>query len=536
MTSFTYTVGKPDTFVPSPQQAAFIGWVKTGRGSLLLRARAGTGKSTTLVYGVREMVGTSVAVCAYNKSAGDELKDKLESIGVTWESGVRCGTFHSHGLNAWRKVVGDRANAKDFIDDKKVLKLCQREGKAVPEHLIKFVTKAVSLAKQRAFGVVVPSEDKSQWLNLVSHFDLEELLSEDGEELPDNNESLVLDGLRHAVRIFRASVALDREVIDYDDMILAPLIHNARVWKNNWVLVDEAQDTNPARRALAKKMLMPGGRAVFVGDPAQAIYGFTGADNDALEVIKREFSCQELPLTVTRRCPKSVVRLAQGWVPDYEAHPDAAEGSVETMTELAFTSLPAEAFTSQDAVLCRNTKPLVAFAFALIRRGIPCHVEGKDIGNGLLALATKWKGIKKLAALASQLERYQEREVPRLLAKGKEQNAANLEDRVATLQIIISSCDSGAGIDVLRAKIDALFGNTPEGQTPKNLTLATIHKSKGREWSRVYWLGRNRYQPSPFARQEWQQEQEQNLMYVAATRTKDALVDVIVPLPAKRKG
>ena len=127
-----------------------------------------------------------------------------------------------------------------------------------------------------------------------------------------------------------------------------------------------------------------------------------------------------------------------------------------------------------------------------------------------------------------------EKETGRLLGKGQEQNAAALSDRVETLMIIISSCDSGAGIDALRAKIDSLFGDTPDGKEADNLTLATVHKSKGREWARVYLLGRNRYMPSPFARQDWQQQQERNLMYVAVTRAKETLVEVIVPLPGKK--
>lgn len=532
-------VSRPEVlpvFVPSSQQARVISWVKQGKGSLQIIARAGTGKSTTLVQMVREMTG-SVALAAYNRAAGDDLKDKLVEVGVSLSgaNGVRAGTFHSFGLNAWRRVVGARADEKSFINDKKVRELCEREGKVIPEDFVTFVCKAVSLAKQRAFGVVADANSKDNWMALVNHFDLDEHLFDIDNDAPDESERerVVLEGLRHAVRIFRASAALCKEVIDYDDMIFAPLFFNAKVWKNDWVLVDECQDTNPARRALAKKMLKPGGRAVFVGDPAQAIYGFTGADNDAMEVIRKEFNCEVMPLTVTRRCPKAVVRMAQQWVPDYEAHTDAPEGSVDLVMEKALEGLPAESFRSSDAMLCRNMKPLVAFAFSLIRRNIPCHVEGKDIGEGLMALAKKWK-VKTLDALSARLEKHLEREVPRLLAKGLEQKAESLSDRVGTLQIIISSCDSGAGIAGLKARIESLFGNTPEGEQPKTFTLATIHRSKGREWERVYWLGRNRYQPSPFARQEWQAEQERNLMYVAATRAKRELVDVIVPLAPKK--
>jgi superfamily I DNA/RNA helicase len=58
------------------------------------------------------------------------------------------------------------------------------------------------------------------------------------------------------------------------------------------------------------------------------------------------------------------------------------------------------------------------------------------------------------------------------------------------------------------------------------LVLSSIHKAKGREWKRVFWLDRHSTCPSKWARQAWQQEQERNLMYVAATRAQELLVDL----------
>ncbi|MEY9138574.1 superfamily I DNA/RNA helicase [Bradyrhizobium diazoefficiens] len=63
------------------------------------------------------------------------------------------------------------------------------------------------------------------------------------------------------------------------------------------------------------------------------------------------------------------------------------------------------------------------------------------------------------------------------------------------------------------------------------LTLSTIHKSKGREWQRVFWLDRLNTCPSKYAKLEWELEQEMNLCYVAATRSMGELVDLYPPLP-----
>jgi superfamily I DNA/RNA helicase len=71
-----------------------------------------------------------------------------------------------------------------------------------------------------------------------------------------------------------------------------------------------------------------------------------------------------------------------------------------------------------------------------------------------------------------------------------------------------------------------MFGNTKEGEAPKVLTLSTVHKSKGREWTRVYALGRAKFMPSPYAKKEWQMVQESNLEYVMITRAMSEFIDV----------
>jgi superfamily I DNA/RNA helicase len=332
---------------------------------------------------------------------------------------------------------------------------------------------------------------------------------------------------------------MDKEVIDFDDMILAPLVHKARFWQQDWVLIDEAQDTNPARRALARAMLKPGGRLIAVGDPRQAIFGFTGADADSMDLIKADFNCIELPLTVSYRCPKAVVAHAQQWVSHIEAHPTALDGVVRTMplTRLleqagavhAFLDDEWPALSKDDAILCRNTKPLVELAYGLIRLGVACQVEGRDIGLGLIKLARKWR-CTGLEALLGKLALYKGQECAKLAAKGKEQQAAAIEDRVETLICMAEVCQTQGkhNITDLVSFIERLFGDTKDGDRPRVLTLSTVHKSKGREWDKVYLLGRNKYMPSKWARKAWQQEQEDNLCYVAVTRAKRELIEIMV--------
>lgn len=498
---------------PSPQQSAVYEWVRRGSGSAVVEAVAGAGKTTTLLNACTLMKG-SVAFTAYNKAIATEIQSRLESAKVG--KNVQARTFHSFGMSAWRRMCPDVK-----VDDKKVQKIMEEQK--VEDHLLGFVPSLVSLAKNHGIGVLHSFDDMNAWWHLVRHYDLDQELPEG---LAADGTDVVESGIIVAKNVLKVSTQMDREVIDFDDMLFAPLFHNARVWQNDWLLVDEAQDTNPTRRAYAKKMLRPGGRAIFVGDPHQAIYGFTGADSDSLDIIKREFSCTTLPLTVTYRCPKSVVAHARMWVNHITAHESAPEGNVDQMVDVDFPKVMKD-LQKTDAILCRNTKPLVALAFSLIRNRIPCHLEGRDIGRGLMALARRWK-VKKVRDLTPKLDEYLARETEQFLAKGQEQKAAGLADKVDTLKLLIESLTDDATMTELKSLIDSLFGDTPEGQTPDNLTLCTVHKSKGREWETVYLWGRNKFMPSPFARQEWQMVQEDNLCYVAVTRAKSRLVEVQV--------
>lgn len=495
----------------SPQQSAVVEFVRTGRGSAFVEAVAGAGKTTTLIEACQSMTG-SVAFAAYNKKNSQEIAAKLAELG---RSDIRAGTFHSFGFNAWRRVhphvkLDEKAKSAETLNP---LGFNADEFKS---DVASVTLKLIGLAKQRAIGLFGNASDESLWYDIVDHFDL-------ANELED--EYAIERVIPMAIQGLEFHRAMADRLIDFDDMIYMPVVSGCRVWQNDWVLVDEAQDTNPARRALARKMLRPNGRAIFVGDRHQAIYGFTGADNDAIDQIIRDFRCASLPLTITYRCPKAVVAEAQKVVSHIEAHETAPEGIVRTIEQV---DLIKQSLIARDAILCRKTKPLVETAYSLIRAGVPCHVEGKDIGAGLLKLANKYAA-RSLEALINKLDAYAERECEKLTAKGRETQAEALMDRVETLKVIAEGCKT---VDELKSRILSLFQDSDNEQKP-TLTLSTIHKSKGREWPRVFILGENLWMPSPWARQDWQVEQEMNLIYVAYTRAQQELIHVAVPPPAK---
>lgn len=533
------------------QQKAVVDWIREGQGSLNLVARAGCGKTFTLIRGaVRTIVENdlgTIALMAFNKSAAEEFKGRLAALAE--ETGnrrflsakVNPGTVHSFGFAAVRnwtkgKVKVDRHKCEEIVN--------RLSSHSDDIYSIESgnILRLVSLAKQSAF---VGGETRDSWISLAEHHGI-------------NSEFDLSDLVRAAREVLRVSIQQDSKVIDFDDMIFAPLVHGLHVWTYNWVLIDEAQDTNEARRALALRMLAPGGRLIAVGDDRQAIYGFTGADSNSMELIRREMGSKVLPLSITYRCPKAVVKEANRLVPDLKAHNTAPRGSVRAIPSLIAkvavfetdgkgrtieeaeerewdgeNSLRPwfleEKLTPEDAILCRLTRPLVETAYSMIRNGIGCRIEGRDIGTGLIKLATKWKTIKSLSALSERLEEYRAREIEKWERKNQGYRAQSVVDAVEALQVMIDHCISqnpGNGIQDLVNFIQSLFGDTEPGEIPNVVTLSTIHKAKGREWDRVFFLARSTTIPSPWAKKDWELQQEENLEYVAITRAKNELIYV----------
>ena len=500
-------------FQPNEQQLAVFHWAKTGTGSLNLIARAGCGKTSTLVELSQRITGRAF-LGAFNKAIASELKARITS------PNVEASTMHSLGFRLWRKM---RPNTE--LDERKVYTLA-RDKFPYDKKALGVLLDAVGYAKQAGLGLEgKPYRDEALWTGIFDYYDL-------WDDMPSMVSPTRI--IESCIQVYVTSLEMcDRakSVIDFSDMILAPLLFSQGKldWMQtfDWVMIDEAQDTNETRRQLAIAVLKKGGRLVAVGDPAQAIYGFAGANNDSMELIKAQMNCVELPLSVTYRCPKTIVELAQTWVPDITAHETAPQGEVEHISHLQFWL---QDLHRSDAILCRNTRPLLGIAKRLRKAGIRCMVEGAS-GKGLISLAGKWGNIT-ITEFLEKLAEYQETEYGRYKAKENEAKAEAVLERCSILRDMAERLDDLDTTDDLVKKIEWEFcGNLRDNENV--LKLCTVHRSKGREWDRVFLIGRNRYMPSVWASQEWELEQETNLMYVAVTRVKKVLVEVDVPVPPR---
>lgn len=473
----------------SKYQEAIFDFGVNGTGNAVIKAVAGSGKTTTLVELIKRILAarpsTSVVFLAFNKSIQVELSKR----------GVNAKTFH--GL-CYGPVT--RARKVKEVDSDKMYKVIEaRLGEVEGKIYGSFLERLVGLGKQVGIGCLV--EDTAQaWIDLVQHHDLE----------LENDQADMGTAIRYASKMLDASNK--SELVNFDDLLYFAVKDGISLPKFDLVLVDEAQDTNAIQRAIIRKILARGGRVIAVGDPAQAIYGFRGADSESINLIKSEFDATELPLTVSYRCPQAVVRHAQQWVSHIEHAPSAPEGKVASLDKWDHS-----VFAANDLVVCRTTAPVISLAFKLLRSNVQANIIGKDIGKGLKSLIRKLNA-KGVDNLQGKLDAWREREVEKAIAKRQEAHAEAIRDKHYAISFLIESLpETDRSVPALLGLIDRLFADKSNA-----VLLSTIHKSKGLEARRVFWLNSSRC-PARWVTQDWQREQEINLCYVATTRAIEEL-------------
>ncbi len=100
---------------PTKQQQAIIDEIGDGTGHIMIQARAGSGKTTSILMAVDAIAKAhpeqEVVVCAYNKAIAEEIKGKLIDRGHTNIRKVSASTLHSLGFGLVRAQFKPRSNS-----------------------------------------------------------------------------------------------------------------------------------------------------------------------------------------------------------------------------------------------------------------------------------------------------------------------------------------------------------------------------------------------------------------------------------------
>jgi len=246
------------------------------RGPVLLVAGAGTGKTRTLVYRVARLVesGTDpseILLLTFTRRSAHEMLRRASQILDERCQRVEGGTFHhycSKLLHQNSESLGypenftiiDAADAMDVINLVRSRMDIPKERKRFPKKSTLYSIISSSINKQRSIRETIEDE----YPQFISHLEKIEELNSKYQDYKELNF-----------------------VMDFDDLLVKTrdlLLNNEKVRskvasKNRHVMVDEYQDTNALQAELTRLFSSYYKNVMAVGDDAQSIYSFRGADH-----------------------------------------------------------------------------------------------------------------------------------------------------------------------------------------------------------------------------------------------------------------
>lgn len=482
------------------EQADIFDYVKSGRGNLVVRARAGSGKTTTMLECLNYLpkplntLKPGITICCYNVHIQKEIKQKVPDS-------VFVNTTHSLGYGAICRKYGEVK-----VDDYKVHKIIRvLQKKWGYEHRDEsYIEKLVELVKLAKLTV---SLKPNQVKYIASKYLIQ--LDPDGEDI------------KKVLKILELST-LDTKTIDFADQVYMPAT-DKKIWMypQDFVFIDEAQDLSKAQHYMINKMLKRTklgliGKFYAFGDDFQSIMSFSGSDSDSFEWFVQQEKTAVLPLTQTFRCGKAIVKEANVIVSDVKASNKAHEGIVCEGDVLQDSR-------AGDFVLCRVNKPLVRLFFELFLRKKKAIIKGSDFGRRIVELVNKYdKREDMVDELNYQLNKYRMELIDHGITDyEKHQGYSSQKDFVDCVLLINKTITD---ISQFKTRVKEIFCDDEKiGEyTTNSIILSTIHKSKGLEADRVFIIKPQLLmQKQPL---EWMDKQESNLKYVAITRAKNELI------------
>ncbi|PKL28007.1 MAG: ATP-dependent DNA helicase PcrA [Spirochaetae bacterium HGW-Spirochaetae-2] len=385
------------------------------RTNILVTAGAGCGKTRTIIARAAHLVkqGTDasrILIMTFTNRAAREIKQRLKSeVGETAES-MQTGTFHAFCLKVMSRIPKSfEINGLNIID---------ADDQSSLMGLIRKTAVKKLQGPKRGF----PSADQ-----LLSYYSYSRNTLKDPHLYLESETDLEKDHISLCIEIFglyqRAKE--DRGYLDYDDLLQhftemlekkGPL-RKAVCSLFDEVLVDEMQDTNPIQFSILKHFSSEQVRLFCVGDPAQSIYRFRGAQFKHVHEFDSIFGNSIIfPLSVNYRSYQEILDFSN-WllhrspyeyrdnleafrgkgnilprVEDFEHQSDEASWIADHIVSCTESKIP----MTDIMILYRSAYEARSLEAELIRRGIPYRF----IGGLVLTKSAHVRDIMALLRLA----------------------------------------------------------------------------------------------------------------------------------------
>ena len=265
------------------------------------------------------------------------------------------------------------------------------------------------------------------------------------------------------------------------------------------LMFDESQDVSPVMLQIVMDSIAKGTRVFAVGDPAQSIFGFTGAI-DAVPALCAIPGAKRLPLTNSWRFGSEIAAMANGVLHYIDGEPLTGVGPCRTQFDHG----------DQYTVLSRSNAALIERACDLIDSG-----QDVAMAEGLIESARK----DISAAYDLQAEDFSNH--PELIGltwdDAKEYAELLTDNMQRALQLVEKWGDKTPD------KLDAIASTAGTRPDEADVFLSTVHKAKGGEWDQCLILGGFRLIEFRDGHPPCVRPDEARLAYVAVTRAKTAI-------------
>jgi len=366
--------------------------VQEAQGPCLVLAGAGSGKTRVLIYRLAYLLEKgihpqNILLATFTNKAAQEMINRAEVLLKSTLSGLWAGTFHHIGNITLRKeahllgyspnfTIVDKEDAKDLIEDCIEELGYSQKGKLFPKKNI--ISDILSLA-------------------LNSQCQIEEVITEFFAHLEE-----FMISIKKVIEHY-AKKKKEANIMDFDDLLInwLSLLENPQIREKysrlfQYILVDEYQDTNRLQFEIIKRLGSVHKNILVVGDDAQSIYSFRGAEIHNLLDFPNTFEDSKVfKLEINYRSSPQILNLANDIIKhninqfpkELEAiKPDAdmplivktkdvyqqAKFVAQRILELHREGIPLQ----EMAVLFRSRFQALELEMELLKRNIPYIIRG----------------------------------------------------------------------------------------------------------------------------------------------------------------
>ncbi|MFD2145979.1 ATP-dependent helicase [Mucilaginibacter antarcticus] len=390
----------------NPEQKAAV---KQISGPVMIIAGAGSGKTRVITFRVAHLVRSGVdsfniLVLTFTNKASREMRERITKLVGPEAKNIWMGTFHSVFSKILRVEADKIGYPNNFTiydtdDSKSVLRAILKEMNLDDKlYSVNVVLNRISAAKN----------------NLVSWIEYQKNDQIQADDISSNRPMLGTIYQNYVQRCYRAGA------MDFDDLLfktnellkLYPDVLNKYQHKFKYLMVDEYQDTNFSQYLIVKKLAAVNENICVVGDDAQSIYAFRGANIQNILNFEKDYPDLKIfKLEQNYRSTQNIVNVANSIIANNKEQLkknvfSEKENGDKIKVMRAYSDNEEGKLVAEAIVHERTTKGLKWNAFAILYR---TNAQSRSMEEALRKLGTPYK-------IYGGLSFYQRKEIKDLIA------------------------------------------------------------------------------------------------------------------------